>query len=35
MDFIREVQWRDTSYTIFNIEVDWKRDGKEAARRHY
>ena len=33
MDLIYKVQQRDASYTIFNIEVDWKRNGKEAKRR--
>jgi len=35
MDLIRKVQRRDASYTILNAEVDRKRDGKEAARRHH
>jgi len=32
MDLIRKVQRRDAFYAIFNVEVDRKRDGKEAKR---
>jgi len=35
MDFIREVQQRDTFYAIFNVEINQKCDGKEAARHYY
>jgi len=35
MDLIYKVQRRDAFYTILNAEIDWKRNGKEAARRHY
>jgi len=33
MDFIYEVQQRDTFYTIFNVEIDRKYNRKEVVRR--
>ena len=32
MDLIHKMQWRDTFYATFNAEIDWKHNGKGAAR---
>ena len=33
MDFIYKVQQRDAFYATFNVEINWKHNRKEAARR--